>query len=142
MRPDSDYKGTEITHDEFGAERHCGWCIEIDGRKHHITSTFLHYIEEKRDELAKQHPKSEVIVVPYRYFLPRWRTMWGKKRMMFIEEAIMKKQPTSNLMEWSRQIVNKLTKFDTSFKYRVSISFDPNPLNYDGIDDYEMEVYK
>ena len=53
-----------------------------------------------------------------------------------------KKLKTPDLMEWSRKIVERLLKCDHEYQYRVVVSFNPNPFNYDGVDDYSVEIHK
>lgn len=48
----------------------------------------------------------------------------------------------NNIMEWSREVVNHIMRKNDSSKYLYSIrlTFEPNPLNFDGMDDVKIEI--
>ena len=47
-----------------------------------------------------------------------------------------------DIMEWSRKIINAIMikKNDNRYLYHIKITFNPNPLNYDGMDKVLMEL--
>lgn len=47
-----------------------------------------------------------------------------------------------DLMEWSREVINSLMrkKNDSAYLYNIKITLDPNPLNYDGMDEVLIEI--
>jgi hypothetical protein len=48
------------------------------------------------------------------------------------------------LMEWSRSIVNALIKRQdhSDYLYRVVLDFNPNPLNFDGMDELSIKIMR
>lgn len=50
----------------------------------------------------------------------------------------------SKLIEWSRSIVNQLMKNnkDDNYLYSVHINLAPNPLNFDGMDEVSIDIFR
>lgn len=47
-----------------------------------------------------------------------------------------------DLLEWSREVINSLMrkKNDSAYLYQMEIVLNPNPLNYDGIDEIIINI--
>lgn len=50
----------------------------------------------------------------------------------------------NNLMEWSRNVVNSIMNMHNDHKYVYFLKFiiEPNPLNFDGMDEITIEIIK
>lgn len=60
---------------------------------------------------------------------------------MIVEEPMT----TENIMEWSRQVINTImtiTNNGHKYLYSIRIVLEPNPLNYDGMDEASIVIMR